>query len=438
MSTLDPHAAVPGARPRDSQTFVMASASLLAIVVYIHRLGFAVAAGDPDGPFHLSDRELGDLMSAFLLGYGLLEMPWGILADRLGVAKVLAPVVIGGSLLTALPAALALSPRTAWAFRALLVCRFLFGAFQAGTFPSITRLTADWIAPESRGRAQGFVWTASRLGGAIAPFVMAQLVWMCGDSRLPLVLIALLGVAWTTWFLRWYGRHARNHGGGQTPRPGASREWSDWIALARNPGAIALCVSYGCLGFSGNFFVTLLPGYLAKQRGLETSATAVLTALPFAFGMAACLAGGMLSDRLVRRSGHSSSRRAVGFAGMALAGSAIALVPWCSSTPALAFLLTLAFAGNDLAMAPAWAAAADIDERKAGALSGAMNMASSVLASFQTRTVGRMFSAGDLSTPFILLATGYLLGALAWFAVVPHSSPRSSQPDTPSSSEQQP
>ena len=87
-----------------------------------------------------------------------------------------------------------------------------------------------------------------------------------------------------------------------------------------------------------------------------------------------------------------------------MAGLAILAVPWVDNVVALGFLLALAFCGNDLAMAPAWAAAADIGERYTGTLAGAMNMIASFMAAIQAIAVGRFLDSDDLVTPFMLLA----------------------------------
>ena len=58
-------------------------------------------------------------------------------------------------------------------------------------------------------------------------------------------------------------------------------------------------------------------------------------------------------------------------------------MPWVETRSPLGFLLILAFFGNDLAMAPAWAAAADIGERYTGVLSGTMNMMASFMAAIE-------------------------------------------------------
>ena len=83
----------------------------------------------------------------------------------------------------------------------------------------------------------------------------------------------------------------------------------------------------------------------------------------------------------------------------------------------LGFLLVLAFFGNDLAMAPAWAAAADIGERYTGVLSGAMNMMASFMAAIEALVIGRLFDADNLVAPFLILAASYALGTLCWIGV---------------------
>jgi MFS transporter, ACS family, glucarate transporter len=204
---------------------------------------------------------------------------------------------------------------------------------------------------------------------------------------------------------------------GRAARPAAAHADFPWARMLRMPSVWALCSMYGFLGFSGNFYITLLPTYLKNHRHLDSTITGWLTSLPFAFGVVACLVGGSLSDAIIRRWGKRWGRRLVGAGGLTIAGTAILAVPWVDDTLTLGCLLTLAFFGNDLAMAPAWAAAADIGERYTGILSGAMNMIASFMAAVESKAVGRLLDADDLVMPFILLAGSYALGTLAWIRV---------------------
>ena len=155
------------ARPTRVRYQVLATACSLAVITYIHRVGFATASAEFKVPLGLSDTHLGYMMAAFMIGYGLFEIPWGFLGDRLGVRNILAAIILGGSTLTACLALVGFLPRNvALLVSSLVLLRFLFGAFQAGTFPSLSRMMADWMPTTERGSAQGMIWMSSRLGGA--------------------------------------------------------------------------------------------------------------------------------------------------------------------------------------------------------------------------------------------------------------------------------
>jgi MFS transporter, ACS family, glucarate transporter len=204
---------------------------------------------------------------------------------------------------------------------------------------------------------------------------------------------------------------------GRAPRAGAAHGDVPWGRMMRSRSVWSLCLMYGFLGFSGNFYLTLLPTYLKNHRQLSSGTTGWLTSLPFAFGVVACFVGGSFSDVVIRRWGKRWGRRIVGAAGLSVAGLAILAVPWVENVVALGFLLVLAFFGNDLAMAPAWAAAADIGERHTGTLAGTMNMMASFMAALQAIAVGKLLQSDDLVMPFVILAVSYALGTLAWIGV---------------------
>src|SRR5439155_15259362 len=110
------------------------------------------------------------------------------------------------SLLTGAVALGAALPTGGWlAFAFLLTLRFLFGAFQAGGFPALARVLADWMPVRQRGFAQGTVWTFSRLGGFLAPLLVVWLIKdVFGDWYTPLLLLAGLGALWCACFWPWF------------------------------------------------------------------------------------------------------------------------------------------------------------------------------------------------------------------------------------------
>src|SRR5205823_5614005 len=124
----------------------------------------------------------------------------------------------------------ALPPGGWLAFGALAVLRFLFAMFQAGGFPGLARVIADWVPARHRGFAQGLVWTFSRLGGFAAPLLVVWLIErVFGNWSTPSILLAGLGLVWCAGFWWWF----RNRPAEMTQVNAAERE----LIVAGRPAA---------------------------------------------------------------------------------------------------------------------------------------------------------------------------------------------------------
>ena len=149
---------------------VLAVGCGLALLTYIHRQSFVRAIPDIREALDIGQQKMSWLQSAFLLGYGLFQIPCGTISDRFGTRHVLTIILLGWSLLTGLtalaggPLTGAIAPLTF-----LLAARFVFRALQAGFFPVWSRVITDWIPLANRTSAQGIVWMFSRLGAPSGP-----------------------------------------------------------------------------------------------------------------------------------------------------------------------------------------------------------------------------------------------------------------------------
>jgi sugar phosphate permease len=409
---------------------VLGLACGLAVVTYIQRLGFSAAMPEIQASLHLDDNRMADLGAIWLLAYGLFQVPGGLLGDRFGARRVLTVLVLAWSALTAVVGLAKLLPADlALPFVFLLVMRFLFGAFQAGGFPVLGRVMADWMPVTERGFAQGCIWTLSRAGGFVIPLLLVPLLAYFGDWPIPFVLLGLLGGLWCAGFWPWFrnrpaempqvspGELAVINAG----RPPAATQprTVPWSRMLGSPTVWSLCLMYGFTGFSGNFFTSgMLPLYLNKFRHLEPDQRSWLTGLPLAGGAVACVLGGFISDQLIRRTGSRTwGRRASGLFGLSLAGVTLLATIWVQEVWLLGLLLTLSFFGNDLTMGPAWASCADVGERYTGTLSGTMNMIGAFLGAAATKLVGFLFGSGRPQLVFIVFAGVYGLAALSWLGV---------------------
>jgi sugar phosphate permease len=456
--------------PSRVRYLVLGSACSLAVLTYVQRQGFVAGTPYIRKDLGLSNEQMGELASVWLIAYGLFQVPGGLLGDRLGARNLLTLLVIGWSLTAGAVALTAgLPPGGALAFWSLVVLRFLFGLFQAGGFPGLARVIADWMPAPQRGMAQGMVWTFSRLGGALAPLLVVWLITeVFGGWATPSWLLAGLGLFWCALFWPWFRNRPEEHpwvnegeralikgprfvrpsleeaaGVGSRrageeitpqaavsgvsvtpPAPGAGLDeghppsglrWS-WFFASRN--VWALCLMYGFVGFAGNFITSLLNIYLHDHRDLSDELTARLAGLPLACGIVSCLLGGVLSDWLIRRTGSRKwGRRLVGGVALMLAALMCLLVAWAEQVWLLAFAVSAWFFFNDATMGPAWASCADVGERHAGALSGAMNMTGAFLGAVGMKLAGRLLDRGEYTLLFTVFACSYVLAALCWLAV---------------------
>src|SRR5678815_3287118 len=79
---------------------VLALLCMAACIAYVQRAGVAVSASAIRSSFHLDTFWFGSIMSAWGLGYALMQIPSGWLADRCGSRAALALYALLWSTLT--------------------------------------------------------------------------------------------------------------------------------------------------------------------------------------------------------------------------------------------------------------------------------------------------------------------------------------------------
>jgi sugar phosphate permease len=415
-------------RPTGVRYLVVAAACSLSLLGYVHRQAFAGGASEIMRDFGMGDQQMGYYWAAFLIAYGLFQVPCGMLSDVLGTRHLLAVLVLGWSLTMAALAVVRPAPGAAGqTLLLLLALRFLFGTFQAGTFPALSRVLADWVPVRSRGSAQGAVWTFSRLGGAGTPILLIPLFAYFAGWRAPFLLLAALGVLWSIVFWAWFRDRPADMpqvndaelaliAAGRVPagRPGPV----PWGRMLRSRSVWGLLLMYGSGGFAGHFFTSMLPVYLEKHRRLDPATAKVVTGLPLACGIVACFLGGYLSDRLIVATGSRKwGRRLVPCFATVLAAVSLLATRWAEPVWLFGGLICFTFFLNDLCMGPAWAASADIGERYAGTLSGGMNSIGALCGAASAALAGGLLEATRYDLLFGIYAGCYILSLVGWLLI---------------------
>jgi sugar phosphate permease len=408
---------------------VLAAGCILALLTYVARLGFVRAVPEIKSSLGLDDQMMGYVAAAFLVAYGGFQMPGGWLGDRFGARHVLTLQVLSWSLLTgAVALTVQLPHHIGLQMAFLLGSRFLFGMLQAGGFPTWARVIADWMPVSERGLAQGMVWTFSRLGGAVSPFAFLWLLQLFGTWTTPFWVLALLGVGWCACFWPWFRNRPeemptvnaaeRQLIASGRPLSAVEHHTVRWERMLRSMSVWGLCLMYGFVGFSGNFITNMLPLYLEDHRHLSPVDTTWVFGVTLGCGVVSCVLGGFLSDWFIRRTGNRKwGRRLNGCLGLGFAGLATLSVPLAREVWLMALLVSAWFFCNDLIMGPAWASCADIGERYAGTLSGAMNMIGAFAGAAGMALAGSLLGHGQSDLMFMVFACSYGLAALSWLLV---------------------
>ncbi len=393
----------------------------VAFITYLDRVCISVAAPFMVEDLGLSSAQLGYVFSAFALAYGLFQIPTGWIGDRFGQKRLMAPIVAAWSLLTILTGAVR-------GFATLAGIRFLFGAAQAGAFPTLTRALAGWFPASERGGTTGLMWMGARLGGSVAPPLAALLIALIG-WRPTFAVLGATGLFWCWLFRRWYADDPAEHPGvgegelayirseGTPPVKAATIPWRSMLV---DGNLWALFGMYFCSAYGFYFFVTWLPTYLMDEHGLTLERSGIYSAIPLLVGAAACMSGGRFSDWLLRRAGLRWGRRAVGIGGFALAALGFAMAAVADEPLAAVLWMAFAQGAQDLTLPVAWAVCVDVGHRYGGTATGFMNTASSASAVISPISAAWLAGKfGSFESMFWAATVVYGIGALLWFLIDP-------------------
>ncbi|XP_047030007.1 putative inorganic phosphate cotransporter [Helicoverpa zea] len=144
---------------RHVQVFLLFTGLVTAFTMRIN-MSMAIVAMTSESTFDWSMQTQSVILSSFLWGYIILQIPSGMLAARYG-GKLLLIMCIGINSVVSLLIPY-IAHKTGW--KGLCFCRFLQGLFQGGTYPATHYLVSKWIPIEEKGRCVSFVYAGAFLG----------------------------------------------------------------------------------------------------------------------------------------------------------------------------------------------------------------------------------------------------------------------------------
>lgn len=348
---------------------------LIGIITFLDRINISVAGVSIMEDLELTKEQWGWTLSAFILSYGLFQVPLGLWGDKAGQRKVLSIIVLWWSIFT-------IFTGMAGGFAALIIIRFLFGVGEAGAYPCMTGTIGRWFPKTETAKAQGYIWAASRVGGALTPFIVIPVIIAFG-WRSAFYILGSLGIIWVAVWYIWFRDYPvqmkgikeaeiKKIGIGAFQLKKVKTPWK--VILSRRQFWI-LVAMYWFYAWGSWFFFSWFPTFMEQGRGFSKSQLTYAIAVPFLMSMIGNIAGGYLSDKLSIKYGLKIGRRVLGVTGLAASAVFMFLAGFIPGKVEVFVFLSLCFGVIDLMLPSAWAICIDIGKELGGTISAAMNTA---------------------------------------------------------------
>jgi MFS family permease len=383
---------------------------VLFAIMYLDRVNISAAAGSLKSHFQLNNTEMGLAFSAFSWAYlaSVLFGGWGARKYGARVSLLVCVVIVGiGTIFTGLVGGLG----------SLFVARLLVGLGEGPAFPAATQAMRNWYPAHKFGYIQGITHSASRLGAAIAPPVVAWII-VLSDWRTSFVICGVAAIVWAgVWWL-YFKEDPREHPavdvrhleGLSVSLPDRKARIPLWILTKRMFPVTIVMFTYG---WSYWVFVSWLPLYFANQHHTNLKNSALLTSIPFVAGLVGNTVGGMGSDWILKRTGrHRLARCSV--VALSLTGAALFLIPclFIDDLNTVVGLLAASMFFLELTIAPMYAVPMDISKEYAGLGSAYIIMGVAIAGIISPVVFGWLIDlTGNWNVPFATGVVILLIGA---------------------------
>jgi len=339
----------------------------LYVLGFFQRVAPAVMTTELTREFGLTAVSLGNLSAYYFYSYVAMQIPTGILADRLGPRKLLA----GGALIATVGSIVF---ATAQVEMVAGIGRLLVGGSVAVAFVGMLKLAGHWFAPRQFALASGMALFCGIMGAVFAGVPLRLLVsnlgWRPVMMSAALLTLAVSALIWL--FVRddpaerGYRSH-QVHSEAKAIPPSIRGELLEvfrykntWL-LILSPGGVVGCV----LTFSGLWGIPFLTTH---YRMAQTEAAALTSALMVTWAIGGPTLGA-LSDRIGRRKLLYATANII----VAAAWIPIIFIPALPVTVLTALLLLAGFASGGMIIGFAFAKES-VPARLSGTVSGIVNM----------------------------------------------------------------
>jgi len=373
--------------PRIRKIQWMTLSFLLAagIINFLDRSSLSIANTTIRAELGLSATQIGALLSAFSLAYGLAQLPVGPLLDRVGTR-----IVLGGAMAFWSLAQMATGLVTS--FPLFISLRVGLGLGEAPFLPAGVKAVNDWFAVEDRGGAMGIVNMSGALGQALAPPLLTVIMLTFG-WRSMFVLLGGLGLVLA---IAWYplnpdriqialnASEAAYLETKYVTKTNTAISFEEWKRLFKLRSVWGMMLGFGGINYTAWLYLSWLPGYLQVERHVSIARSGWIATIPFMAGALGMLVSGAVADAMAHRGRDLiQSRRLLIVLGMIASAVCTLAVAVAASTTEAVLVISMALFFIHFAGTSAWGLVqVATPARMVASVSSIQNFGSFICASF--------------------------------------------------------
>lgn len=310
------------------------------ILVYIFgfmdrtNIGFAMAGGMSE-ELQMTATLSGLAAGIFFVGYMVLQVPGGALAEKGHAKKFIAGAILAWSIMCVLLGFVDTAAH-------MLILRFLIGVAEGGVWPAVLVILSHWFPASERGRANSYfimnIAIASIITGPVSGWLVTSYGWRSvfiveGLVSLLLIFVWLPMISEDPKTAKWLSEEERNYI--------VSAREAEQAAISGETGKVSLGQIFGSLNMwkliliyfayqTGIYgFAMWLPTIIRDLTSSSMTMIGFLSTIPYF----ACMAGLYIFGHLSDRSGNRKKYVALPLLGFALCFLASVLFqaqPWVS------------------------------------------------------------------------------------------------------------
>lgn len=238
-------------------------------ISYIDRSAIGLALPSVSKDFNLAPTEMGVVISAFFIGYSIMQIPGGWLSDHFGSKTVILVALTLWSIFT-------FTTGHASTLAGLLFLRFVFGLCEGPYAGSCYRAIAEYFPRELRPAFTTGILSSNYIGSALAPVVIVPLILWFGWRGM-FQILGYVGLV----YVFFYALFVKQTKPQEETKEDKSKKNKYFMHLLKFSLIWKLILCAFCISCINKGLDAWMPTYLIAERGINLKAVGYLTPIPF-------------------------------------------------------------------------------------------------------------------------------------------------------------